>query len=595
MKITNVSNKEDGGLQINTALYENISVNFENLSPIENTNRKSINEISNEANKSESEDTGYNRFLLNPKQKQVLTEVPERSLESERTHDFSTMRSPQSNNVDLMKETRTNSSKHIFLKITDNFNTKNLTNKAIHINNSNEFLRKNNSKRPEKYIPSQINDKDCLLKKKEEPIKMINNELLKSQSLNQFPKVKEDISTKQLHWQVGKLKQLEKEWNSDKNPNSLQIQTNSENIGIAKSNFLRYSAIVLPKNQYDNNTLAKIESNLLQIHKNKLLENERMSISIKDQSLKEPSSQTYISISRNPSKSRKEIINYISNREKTLKKDEIDSYLNWKQNNFPSNKKVTKIIYDNDGNILNTTGSRETRTSRLSSIRPVPSDPNYTVHKLRGTNNSNFRLSNNLTSGKSKVERFSATDRLFCTSSSNPDIKIKNWTDFTVYDRNNLWLNSKQQKMNTLQNSKAKEELNECTFKPYIPSKNSNNIIWSPTSVTPNSTKDYKSNYSIKSGSANSAKSHSRTGSLSQERKKNTSYSKFFEIKRNLHTYKNLNLSKTFNSFRRIESPKHVIEKENDAKLTNISYTERILNKETIKIAEMLNNLKKTK
>ena len=632
-----ITHHEEDGLHINTGLYENISHNFDNLSPIENTNRKNIPEISNgQANlfnavkQSYSEGEGYNKFVLDVKQKQELTEVPERSLESERTHDFSTVRSSRSNNVDLLK-TRTNSPKHIFLKIGDNFNSSNGKSSANNskmisiISNSNESsiaIGENNSKGPVKYIPSQINRNESLLKKKAEPIKIINQSL-KSHSVNQSPRIKQDISTKQLHWQVRQIKQLEKEWNLD-NSNSLQMQSNSRltensngDSGLAKSNFLRHSANVLSKNQMlisniqeENNTLAKIESNLLQIHKNKLLENERISILTKDQAaMKELAPKTYLSISRNSSQKRKDNPKYYAAREESLNKNSVNGmkYNERERESYPKQQNTihsvrnmniaTENLADNDSrNILNTSTSRETRQSRtsgLSSIRPAPSDfeLNSTLHRLNGTNNSNFYP----TSGKE--ERFSASDRLFYPSSSNPNLQMKSWTDFTVYDRNSLWLNAKKQKMDTLQNSKAKEELSKCTFKPRMSSKNSNSIIWSPANATPNSTKDHKNNYSVRSGSANSAKSHSRTRSLSQEKKMNTSYSKFFEIKRNLDTYKNVNLSKTFNSSRRIESPKDIVieNKNKKMKSANISYTERILKKETVKVAEMLNNLKKSK
>ena len=155
-------NHEDG-LEINTRFYENIPHTFDNLSPIENHNRKNVPLAlnvqlipSNLTSKSNTEGEISNGIIL----RQELAEVPERSIESERTYDLSTVRSSRGNsNADLLKA-RTSPPKLIFLKISASSTSiiekasGDIDNTMIksNISNPNELSAKNHSKRAEKEI-----------------------------------------------------------------------------------------------------------------------------------------------------------------------------------------------------------------------------------------------------------------------------------------------------------------------------------------------------------------------------------------------------------------------------------------------------------
>jgi hypothetical protein len=97
----------------------------------------------------------------------------------------------------------------------------------------------------------------------------------------------------------------------------------------------------------------------------------------------------------------------------------------------------------------------------------------------------------------------------------------KAWNEFTVYDRNNLWLTNKNDKLKSLHNNKVQESLKECTFHPVL-SKYS-----SPKNFTPGTTP-------AKLGHE-SNRSHSR--SLSKEKKASfSSYKQLHQIRKEWKT-----------------------------------------------------------
>jgi len=146
-------------------------------------------------------------------------------------------------------------------------------------------------------------------------------------------------------------------------------------------------------------------------------------------------------------------------------------------------------------------------------------------------------------------------------------------------------------------------DLKECTFKPVLhPRSGGVSMVMSPSQVQGQTSSSFKGTANglgnfLSDRSSLSNGGHKRYRSLSQDKKMNSSYSKFHEFKKNISTYQkevHQFVSRSAQKSRRADSAL-----KNDAlstkrgSITAFEGDKPYVNNDTIKISDMLTNLKK--
>jgi hypothetical protein len=120
----------------------------------------------------------------------------------------------------------------------------------------------------------------------------------------------------------------------------------------------------------------------------------------------------------------------------------------------------------------------------------------------------------------------------------------KTFTEFNIYERNNMWLTAKNSKLEALYQEKAKKELDGCTFKPLTHSKYMNNSHGNVPKAPNNETlrgdlpsargiREHSPTNRGEMGDMLSERLTARRRSISKEKKQSNSYKQLHDLKKN--------------------------------------------------------------